>query len=370
MKKLLLSFASILVCSSLYAKVSSETQSLPRSTPSEEGVSSEWIMKYIDAVEKEDKDQQLHSIMIIKDGKVITEGWWAPYTDTTIHPMWSVSKSFNATAVGFAISEGLIDVENQVISFFPDILPDEISPNLEKMKIKHLLTMSAGITEEAFNVAQPFGDNWEKAYLAMPVDVEPGTKFYYDSYASYMLSAIVQKVTGQKVIDYLRPRLFEPLGITGIIWEESPSGINTGGWGLSLKTEDMAKFGLLFLNDGVWNGKQVLPEGWVKEATTKRITKEYTTPEMPRDKDWYQGYCYQMWRCRHNAYRADGANGQYIIMIPDYNTVVVTTAQCKDMAKEIDQIWDYILPALQNGPSGAKADKALKERLQNLTIKQ
>jgi len=138
-----------------------------------------------------------------------------------------------------------------------------------------------------------------------------------------MASAIVTKVTGQKVIDYLQPRLFEPLGITGEDWETSPQGANTGGWGLRLKTEDMAKFGQLYLQGGKWNGKQILPEAWVKEATTMKIMQDPDAPQGKKDSsDWLQGYCYQMWRCRHNGVRADGAFGQYIIMLPDEDAVI------------------------------------------------
>ena len=168
--------------------------------------------------------------------------------------------------------------------------------------------------------------------------------------ATYMLSAIIQKVTGQKVIDYLYPRVFRPLGITGAEWDTSPSGVNNGGWGLYVKTEDMAKFGLFYLQKGKWNGEQLLPESWFDEATTTKIMQApvWVAPGTKvKNSDWIQGYGYQIWRCRHNAYRADGANGQFIIMIPEKDTVVVTTANIGDMQAEINLIWKYILPALK-----------------------
>jgi CubicO group peptidase (beta-lactamase class C family) len=167
--------------------------------------------------------------------------------------------------------------------------------------------------------------------------------------ATFMLSAIVQKVTGQKLTEYLQTRLFGPLAITGYKWDESPEGINVGGWGLYIKTEDMAKFGQLFLQKGVWNGEQLLPPGWVEEASSWKIVsgpagnETYQNPES----DWTQGYCYQMWRCRHNAYRADGANGQFIIVIPDSDAVVAMTANVRDMQAEINLVWKHILPALK-----------------------
>ena len=168
-----------------------------------------------------------------------------------------------------------------------------------------------------------------------------------------MLSAIIQKETGEKVINYLYPRLFRPLGIVGATWEESPQGINCGGWGLYLKTEDLAKMGQFFLQKGKWNDKQLLLESWIEEATTSKIASlpAGMRPEnlkmKPKDSDWLQGYGYQMWRCRHNAVRADGANGQYIIILPEQDAVIAMTANIGDMQAEINLIWKYILPALR-----------------------
>ncbi len=168
-----------------------------------------------------------------------------------------------------------------------------------------------------------------------------------------MLSAIIQKVTGEKVIDYLYPRLFRPLGIVGATWAESPQGINCGGWGLYLKTEDLAKMGQFFLQKGKWNDEQLLPESWIEEVTTSKIAslpagmRPENVKMKPKDSDWLQGYGYQMWRCRHNAVRADGANGQYIIILPEKDAVIAMTANIGDMQAEINLIWKYILPALR-----------------------
>ena len=188
-----------------------------------------------------------------------------------------------------------------------------------------------------------------------------------------MLSAIVQKVTGQKVIDYLKPRLFDPLGITGMDWEVDPKGINTGGWGLRLKTEDMAKFGQLFLQKGLWNGKQILPASWIEEASSTKIMQNPDAPQAKKDSsDWLQGYCYQMWRCRNNGYRADGANGQYIIVLPEKDVVIAVTAEAPDMQGEINLIWKYLLPAFQPkklpANSGLLANLKAKEAVLALAI--
>jgi len=186
-----------------------------------------------------------------------------------------------------------------------------------------------------------------------------------------MLSAIVLKVTGQKVIDYLTPRLFEPLGISGMDWEISPQNANTGGWGLRLKTADMAKFGQLYLQKGNWKGKQILPKEWVEEATTMKIMQDPNAPQAKKDSnDWLQGYCYQMWRCRHNAVRADGAFGQYIIMMPDEDAVIAITAETPDMQEEINLVWNYLLPSMHEGvlPSNKKEDVRLRQLLSSLAL--
>ena len=166
--------------------------------------------------------------MLVRHGKVISEGWWKPYSPDLKHTMYSLSKSFTSTAVGFAVQEKLLTVNDKVISFFPEEVPDTISTNLAQMTVKDLLTMSAGMDPDpTFRVAGKEG-SWVSIFLRTPVLNEPGSKFLYNSLATFMLSAIVQKVTGEKVIDYLTPRLFEPLAITGADWEVNPQGINTG----------------------------------------------------------------------------------------------------------------------------------------------
>jgi CubicO group peptidase (beta-lactamase class C family) len=345
------------------------TTSLPRSVPEKEGVSSQGIIDFLDAAAK--SRHEFHSIMFLRHGKVIAEGWWNPYKPELKHTLYSTSKSFTATAVGFAVSEKRLSVNDKVVSFFPEALPDTVSPFLSNMKVKDLLSMSAGQDPDPTLKTVVNDSNWVKSFLAIPVVHEPGTKFLYNTLATYMLSAIVQKVTGEKIIDFLKPRLFEPLAIEGMDWEVDPRGINTGGWGLRLKTEDMAKFGQLFLQKGRWNGKQVLPAAWVEEATT---TKIYQAPDAPQSKkdssDWMQGYCYQMWRCRHNCFRADGAYGQYIIVMPDQDVVIAITCETPDMQDEINLVWEYLLPAIKTGNLAENASLAttLKQKLSSLAL--
>ena len=341
---------------------------LSRSNPEVEGVSSEGINNFIEAVSK--SKHELHSFMILRHGKVVSEGWWNPYRNDLKHTLYSCSKSFTATAIGFAVSERKLTVNDKVISFFPEDLPNQISSNLAELKIKDLLSMSVGHEKEPSNIIST-SDNWVKEFLNTPIKYQPGTKFLYNSPATYMLSAIVQKVTGQRVIDYLKPRLFDPLGISGIDWEIDPKGINTGGWGLRLKTEDMAKFGQLFLQKGKWNGKQILPASWVEEASTMKILQDPNATQSRKDSsDWLQGYCYQMWRCRNNGYRADGANGQFIIVLPDKDAVIAITAEAPDMQGEINLIWKHLLPAFEDKklPSNPKLMANLKEKASSLYL--
>lgn len=349
--------------------VMAQTSSLPRSTPEEEGVSSEGILEYITAADT--SKHEFHSFMLLRHGNVIAEGWWNPYRPDLKHTMYSVSKSFTSTAVGFAVTEGLISVDDTVISFFDEELPDSISPYLEQLTIQDLLTMSVGHESDPTAKVRPGGLDWEEIFLSHPIVNEPGTTFVYNSVATYMASAIVQKVTGQKIVEYLQPRLFEPLGIEGIDWEVSPSGVNTGGWGLRVKTEDMAKLGQLYLNKGVWNGEQILPESWVEEATKAQIQQAPDAPqEMIDSSDWLQGYGYQFWRTRHNAFRADGAFGQFIIVLPELDAVVIYTSETPDLQGQINLVWEYLLPAFHEEalPADEDALTALQEKLESLAL--
>lgn len=324
-------------------------KSLPRAEANE--TLNKAFDKYLEAIKTDNQD--IHSIMILKDGQVVKEAWMSEGDPHKPHILNSVSKTFTASAVGFAVAEGLLNVTDKVISFFPDKLPSEVSENLKKLEIRHLLTMTSGHDVEPNRKNMAEGQDWVEYFLAAPFVHEPGTFYLYNSMATYVLSAIVQKVTGEKVIDYLYPRLFRPLGIVGATWQESPQGINTGGWGLYLKTEDLAKMGQLFLQKGEWNGRQLLPAEWIEAASSAQVeslpagVRRENLKVKPKDSDWLQGYGYQMWRCRHNAYRADGAAGQYIIVMPDQNAVIAMTANVGDMQAEINLVWKYLLPALK-----------------------
>jgi len=350
------------------AKASSQIAKLPRSTPEAEGVSSKGIMEFLDAIST--TKHEIHSIMILRHGKVIAEGWWNPYRPDLKHTLYSLSKSFTSTAVGFAVAEKKLSVNDKVTSFFPNKLPATISTFLTDLKIKDLLSMTAGQDPDPTGAVVVTND-WVKSFFATPVLNKPGAVFLYNSAATYMLSAIVQKVTGEKIIDYLTPRLFTPLGITGMDWETDPMGINTGGWGFRIKTEDIAKFAQLYLQKGKWNGQQILPEERVDEATTVKIDNAPYDEQAKKDSnDWKQGYCYQFWRSRHNSYRGDGAFGQYALVLPEQDAVIAITSETMDMQGELNLVWKYLLPALQVDSSVLNKNDAavLKKRLAQLKL--
>ncbi len=344
---------------------------LPRSTPEAQGVSSVEILDFLEAVGK--SRQEFHSFMLIRHGQVVAEGWWSPYAANLNHMLYSLSKSFTSTAVGLAVTEGRLTVDDPVVSFFPNDLPGSISENLAALQVKHLLTMSVGHAEDSTPIITKT-DNWVATFLALPIKNPPGSTFLYNSGASYMLSAIIQKLTGQKVIDYLEPRLFGPLAIKGMTWETCPRGINTGGWGLAIQTEGLAKFGQMYLQKGAWNGRQILPASWVEEATTFKIQQPAAAgqnlEEAKKTNDWLQGYCYQFWRSRHNAYRADGAFGQYTFVLPDQDAVICITGESGNMAGEFDLIWQHLLPALKENilPPDPVAQTRLKQKLSSLAL--
>jgi CubicO group peptidase (beta-lactamase class C family) len=320
---------------------------LPRSTPGEQGVKAAGIIDFLDAVEKEaqeKKSQELHSFMLIRHGFVVAEGWWSPYEAHKPHMLFSLSKSFTSSAIGFAVKEELIKLDDYVVSFFPEDVPETLSENLAAMRIRHLLSMSTGNAEDTMEYLFKEGDgNWVRGFFSVPVEYTPGTYFLYNTGATYMLSAIIQKITGQTLMEYLKPRLFDPLSIDGATWETCPRGINTGGFGLKIKTEDIAKFGQLYLQKGMWEGKCILPPEWIEKATTEQISNGAKD-----NSDWTQGYGFQFWRCRHEAYRGDGAFGQYCIVLPRYDAVVAITSGVDDMQVVLNLIWEHLLPAMSD----------------------
>ena len=330
----------------------------PSSTPEAEGIPTDAILGFVDGVERQGLD--LHGMVLLRHGAVVAEHYWEPYASTYRHMLFSLSKSFTSTAVGLAVGEGRLSIDDHVLDFFPDEAPPNPDARLRAMRVRHLLTMTSGHDPEPPRSLREGDENWARGFLGTPLAHDPGTHFVYNSLATYMLSAIVQKLTGQRILDYLGPRIFEPLGIEGPTWQQSPQGIDTGGWGLSVRTPDIARFGQLYLQRGIWQGKRLIAEEWVAQATSRQV------PNGPSENpDWEQGYGFQFWRCRHDAYRGDGMYGQFCVVMPDHDAVLAITSGVNNMQAVLDQVWASLLPAMRQGtlPADSAADARLADRL-------
>ena len=334
----------------------------PRATPESQGIKTESIRQFIAAANA--SGISWHSFMLLRHGQVVAEGWWKPYESQYVHSLYSLSKSFTSTAIGLLVKEGKLDIHAKVISFFPNDLPATISDNLRKASVRSLLTMNTGHAEDTMPKMRGSNESWVKTYLAQPVAFAPGTHFLYNTGNTYMLGAILHQVTGQTLEGYLTPRLFQPLGITGYDWETSPQGLNTAGYGLRVRTEDIARLGQLYLQKGKWKGATILPESWVDEATSKQ------TESQVNNGDWSQGYGYQFWRCTHGFYRGDGAYGQFCIVMPELDAVLAVTGQSPDMQKSMNIIWDHLPPGMQTGtlPEDRDVQAELKKELAALSL--
>ena len=351
------------------ARVSAQSaRALPRSTPEQQGIPSSSILAFVQAADT--SVDTMNSFMLVRHGHVVAEGWWKPYDANTPHSLFSLSKSFTSTAVGLAIAEGKLSLDDQVLKFFPEDAPAAPSENLRAMRVRDLLRMSAGHQTEGewwqgAAMQVPSGERLTKMFLAHPVPFKPGSHFLYNSPATYMLSAIVQKATGMTVLDYLRPRLFDPLGFENPTWVSSLDGVTFGAVGLSVRTEEIARLGQLYLQKGVWNGRQLIPAAWVAEAT-KVQTSNGSSP----NSDWDQGYGYQFWQSRH-GYRGDGAFGQYMIVLPEYDAVVAITSGVGNMQSVMELVWNKLLTAMSSGtlPEDVAAQRALRTKLAGLTVR-
>ncbi|WP_274652156.1 serine hydrolase domain-containing protein [Paenibacillus humicola] len=350
--------------------MTNNTNSLPRSLPEEQGISSASLLTFLEEIER--RQLELHGLMILRHGHIVAEGWWKPYRPQIPHAVYSITKSFTSIAAGFAVQEGLIAVKDRVLTYFPEMNTHELKENMRDLTIRNLLTMTTGhqtdtarfgVTPDFLNhaaevrVGDRYDGDYVRGFLELPLQKAPGTWFLYNSGASHLLGAIVERVTGVRLVDYLQPRLYEPLGIGKPSWDRAPNGGNTGGWGLRLKTEDLARFGQFLLNKGVWNGERLLPAAWIEEATSCQVPNATETGNT----DWIQGYGYQFWRCRHNAYRGDGAFGQYCIVMPDQDAVIAINGGLQDMQGVLDAVWEHVLPAMK-GPQ-FESDPTEQEKL-------
>ena len=334
-------------------------RSLPRSSPSARGVDAAGVLALVDSLE-EAPGIELHGLLLVRGGSVVAEGWWAPYSAERLHLLYSYSKSFTATAVGLAVAEGLVDLDATVLSYFPELDAEVTDERSRAIRVRHVLAMASGHREETIDRARAIDPvDMVRGFLLVPPDEEPGALFAYNQPCTFAAAAIVQRVSGESLVDYLRPRLLDPLGIGEVAWLRDASGREIGYSGLHATTEAAAALALLYQQEGRWDSEQLLSAEWVAEASTAHVP----TPTGTGD-DWTGGYGFQFWRSQH-GFRADGAYGQFGLVLPEHDAVLAITGQTSDTEGLLARVWEHLLPALQ--PEGAvaptEAEEALATRL-------
>lgn len=311
------------------------------STPEEQGIDSAQIARMLAQIQRE--RIAIQSFLLVRHGKIVAEAYGYPYTANARHVMYSTSKSFTSTLVGIAIDRGLISgVDARIADLFRGVATRPVAERMSQMTLHHLLSMATGHASDTTNRITATLD-WAKTFMELPVEEAPGSRFVYNSGASYMLAAAVQRTVGMTAAEFAQQNLFGPLGITDYTWDRSPTNVITGGWGLSLRPLDMARFGLLYLHKGNWNGQQIVSESWVDQASRRQVSNGTAG-------FWGSGYGYQFWLNDFGGYRADGAFGQYIFILPDHDTVAVFTSNLQSDTEIPGRfIRQYLLPAMQPG---------------------
>lgn len=343
-------------------------------TPESAGISSEGIERLIDAMYLQEEGREIHGFMIIRGNKIVAEGSFAPFTDEP-HVIHSCSKAFVSTAIGFAQDEGLLFINDPILKYLSDIAPSVITPELERLSIRHLLTMSNGHERIVFfrphRAGQP--EKLKRDFLSEPFKCEPGSKFAYENTNTYMLSEIIKRVTRLDLIDYLRPRLFDKLGINPFYYNDA-NGMFVGYGGMRMRREELARLGRFYLDGCVWNGERLLSEEWAKDATRFHISTgtQTSTPGLSAAKstDWNQGYAFQMWRGQHNSFRFCGAYGQICACYPDENLIFCVNSGSTETIQEIlDAFYENVLIPIKDVlPENPTAHKKLVDRCANLAL--
>jgi CubicO group peptidase (beta-lactamase class C family) len=329
---------------------------LPRSAPSAQDVDARGILSFLDALDAA-ADVETHGLMLLRHGVVVAEGWWAPYGPDRPHLLYSLSKSFTSTALGFAVAEGLVGLDDTVLSHFPELDADITDARARRILVRHVAAMASGHTDDTLDRARQLDPvDVVRGFLLIPPDEEPGSVFAYNQPCTFSVAAIIQKAAGMPLTQYLRPRLFDPLGIGEVGWLTDGHGRELGFSGLHATTEAVAKLGQVYLARGRWGDRQLLDPAWVDEATRSHI--DNPQGENP---DWQQGYGFQFWMARH-GYRGDGAYGQFCVVLPEHDVVLAITGQSIDMQAVLDAAWAHLLPALDAGGDAA-AEAELSARL-------
>jgi CubicO group peptidase (beta-lactamase class C family) len=337
------------------------TTTFSRTTPSARDIDARGVLAFVEALEST-PGVEPHSLMLLRHGQVVAQGWWQPYAADRVHLLYSLSKSFTAAAVGIAVREGLIDLDATALSYFPELDAEITDERSRRIRVRHLLAMASGHREETLDRARAAdATNTVRGFLLTPPDEEPGSVFAYNQPCTYTLATIVRRVSGGSLVEYLRPRLLDPLGIDDLAWRRDETGAELGFSGCYAPTSAIAALGQLYLQRGLWDGERILDEDWVAAATTTQV--ENPGEENP---DWSQGYGFQFWMARH-GFRGDGAYGQFCVVLPEQDVVLAITGQSLDMQAVLDAAWQHLLPAVDR-PSDAAADTALEARLASLGL--
>jgi hypothetical protein len=337
--------------------------------PEEVGVSSRAILEYIADLEK--SQTEMHGLMIMRHNKLITQGWWTPYGPNIRHGLQSHTKTYAATAVGIAYTEGLLKLDERIIDIFPEEAPENPSENLQLLTVRDVLCMGCGMD----TMPRPSKD-WIRDFLATPVVHKPGTTYMYNSTGSTLLGAIVRQKTGLGLFDYLKPRLFDKIGINyeNLRCMCMPDGMEIGGGGMYATTEDNFRLMKLYADGGVWEGERILAEDYVQLATTNQNDSATESINNPEASDNFLGYGFQIWMCKpHRAYRADGAMGQFTIILPDQDMeiAITETAVGAHWAQSTLNItWDFIekITDAETLPADDETYEELQRKLHTLNI--
>ncbi|MGY0021162.1 serine hydrolase domain-containing protein [Streptomyces sp. cg35] len=336
---------------------------LPRSAPTASGISSRSIAALLDRLE--DRSVECHSIMVVHRGHVVAEGWWDPYSADRPHLLYSLTKSFTSIAVGLAIADGLLSLDDRVVDVLPDHVPSDVSEQGGRITVHHLLSMSAGHATDSLAEAWELEpDDLVKGFLRLPFAATEGTRHTYDNSTTFILARMVERVTGCGLPEFLDARLFKPMGVDHAEWDRVASGAAFGFHGLHLTTEAIAAFGQLLLSGGRWDEQQLVPRAWVELATRRHIDCVWDLDE-PNQADFRCGYGYQFWMSRH-GYHGHGSFGQQCVVIPSHDLVVAVTAQ-GDAQEVLDSIWECLLPGVQHSASAGE-DEILADRLRRLSL--
>ena len=337
---------------------------LPRAAPSTQQVDATAVMALLERLDQQ--AIECHSLMVVRHGHVVAEGWWTPYSSDRPHLLYSLTKSFTGVAVGLAVDDGRLSLDDRVVDVLADQVPDPVAEPVRQLTVHHLLSMSTGHRDDLLDDAWTLEpDDLVRGFLSIPPPDPVGSRHAYNNPTSFVLARLLERVTDRTLPDLLDERLFGPMGVADVAWERLRSGATFGFHGLHLTTEAVAAFGVLLLQGGRWRARQLVSPAWLDLATRPQV-ETAQVEDGSRQPDWLQGYGYHFWMSRH-GYRGDGAFGQFCIVVPERDLVLAVTAATTEMQKLLDAVWDHLLPGLDQ-PGNDAADRALANRLRHLAL--